>query len=58
VLVLAQRAQQCGATRRISSVSCFLLVPARRAWVGGATRSLELLRVVWFLVPARRAELS
>ncbi|MCI68242.1 hypothetical protein A2U01_0089502, partial [Trifolium medium] len=33
----------------------FLLVPARRAWVDGATRSFKLLRAVWFLVPARRA---
>ncbi|MCI49185.1 hypothetical protein A2U01_0070428, partial [Trifolium medium] len=31
----------------------FLLVPARRAWVDGATRRFELLRAVGFLVPAR-----
>ncbi|MCI23002.1 hypothetical protein A2U01_0044180, partial [Trifolium medium] len=33
----------------------FLLVLARREWVDGATRRFELLRAVWFLVPARRA---
>ncbi|MCI00342.1 hypothetical protein A2U01_0021360, partial [Trifolium medium] len=33
----------------------FLLISARRAWVDSATHSLELLRVVLFLVPARHA---
>ncbi|MCI31305.1 hypothetical protein A2U01_0052517, partial [Trifolium medium] len=33
----------------------FLLASARRAWVGGATRSLELYRVVLLLIVARRA---
>ncbi|MCI25620.1 hypothetical protein A2U01_0046811, partial [Trifolium medium] len=35
--------------------SGFLLAAARRAWVGGATRSLGLLRVVLLLVAAQRA---
>ncbi|MCI46007.1 hypothetical protein A2U01_0067247, partial [Trifolium medium] len=35
--------------------SSFLLEAARRAWVGGATRSLELFRMVFLLLVARRA---
>ncbi|MCI39302.1 hypothetical protein A2U01_0060533, partial [Trifolium medium] len=48
VLVLAQRAV-------LFCFSGFLLAAARRTWVDGATRNLELLRVVLFLVPTRRA---
>ncbi|MCI31286.1 hypothetical protein A2U01_0052498, partial [Trifolium medium] len=44
VLVLAQRAQLCGTTRRVFLV--LLLVPAQRVWVDGATRSVEMLRAV------------
>ncbi|MCI24941.1 hypothetical protein A2U01_0046128, partial [Trifolium medium] len=36
----------------------FLLAAARRAWVGGATPSLVLFRVVLFLVAARRTGVS
>ncbi|MCI76759.1 hypothetical protein A2U01_0098029, partial [Trifolium medium] len=35
--------------------SGFLLAAVRRAWVGGAMRSLEMLRVVLLLVCAQRA---